>query len=96
MSLKGLPAAAVGLFTFIGLHLPLDMEVFAFADVSGHDFGKLFFVDLAALSALGRIALFLGFGAVFLVISYLLPRLTMGASRQPEAKEQEGDLPSGR
>ena len=37
--------------------------------------GKLFFIDLAALSALGRIALFLGAGAGFLLISYLLPDL---------------------
>jgi uncharacterized membrane protein len=58
--------------------------------------GKLFFVDLAALPALGRIALFLGFGAVFLAISYLLPGLTMGASPQPEAEEDEEDLPSSR
>jgi uncharacterized membrane protein len=56
--------------------------------------GKLFFVDLAALPALGRIALFLGFGGVFLAISYLLPGLTMGPSRQPGAEEDEEDLPS--
>jgi len=34
---------------------------------------KLFFVDLAALPTLGRIGLFLGSGAGFLLISYLLP-----------------------
>jgi len=37
--------------------------------------GKLFFVDLAALPALWRIVLFLGFGGAFLAISYLLPNL---------------------
>jgi len=37
--------------------------------------GKLFFVDLAALSAPGRILLFLGAGGGFLLISYLLPDL---------------------
>lgn len=37
--------------------------------------GKLFFVDLASLPPLWRIALFLGFGAAFLGISYLLPGL---------------------
>jgi len=35
--------------------------------------GKLFLVDLARLSALSRVLLFVGFGAVFLGISYLLP-----------------------
>lgn len=34
--------------------------------------GKLFLVDLARLSALWRILLFLGFGAVFLALSYVL------------------------
>jgi len=34
---------------------------------------KLFFVDLATLPTLGRIGLFLGSGAGFLLISYLLP-----------------------
>jgi hypothetical protein len=37
--------------------------------------GKLFFVDLATLPTLGRIGLFLGTGAGFLAISYLLPGL---------------------
>jgi uncharacterized membrane protein len=37
--------------------------------------GKLFLVDLASLPPLWRIALFLGFGAAFLGISYLLPGL---------------------
>jgi len=36
---------------------------------------KLFLVDLARLSALSRIFLFVGFGTVFLGISYLLPGL---------------------
>jgi len=68
--------------------------------------GKLFFVDLAALPALWRIALFLGFGAVFLAISYLLPGLTVGpsmgpsrqpeAEKKPEAEEGEEGLPSDR
>ena len=33
---------------------------------------KLFLVDLAALEALFRVVLFLGFGSVFLLLSYLL------------------------
>ncbi|PSQ89514.1 MAG: hypothetical protein BRD45_03000 [Bacteroidetes bacterium QS_8_64_10] len=36
---------------------------------------KLFLVDLAALDALWRVLLFLGFGAAFLVLSYLHPDL---------------------
>ena len=32
--------------------------------------GKLFVVDLAAVGTIWRIALFLGFGVVFLVLSY--------------------------
>lgn len=46
--------------------------------------GKLFFVDLAALSALGRIALFLGVGGGFLLISYLLPGLGQDVSPPPK------------
>jgi uncharacterized membrane protein len=37
--------------------------------------GKLFLVDLAALPALWRIALFLASGGLFLVLSYSLPGL---------------------
>ena len=40
--------------------------------------GKLFWVDLAALPALGRITLFLGAGAAFLGISYALPGVGPG------------------
>jgi len=42
--------------------------------------GKLFWIDLAALSAPGRIALFLGAGAAFLSISYALPGVGPGDS----------------
>lgn len=42
--------------------------------------GKLFLVDLAALPALWRIALFLGAGGAFLLISYSLPGLQTPAS----------------
>jgi uncharacterized membrane protein len=44
--------------------------------------GKLFFVDLAALSLLGRIVLFLGTGAGFLLISYLLPGIGGRAAQE--------------
>jgi len=43
--------------------------------VLGAFVGKLLLVDLASLSPLWRIALFLGFGAAFLALSYLLPGL---------------------
>jgi hypothetical protein len=49
--------------------------------------GKLFFVDLATLSALGRIVLFLGAGGGFLLISYLLPDLGDRVDRSPPAAE---------
>jgi hypothetical protein len=42
--------------------------------------GKLVLVDLASLPPLWRIALFLGFGAAFLGLSYLLPGLFPAAS----------------
>ena len=42
--------------------------------------GKLFLVDLASLPALGRILLFLGSGALFLLISYSLPGLITSES----------------
>ncbi|MFB6272604.1 MAG: DUF2339 domain-containing protein [Salinibacter sp.] len=48
--------------------------------------GKLFFVDLAALPALWRIGLFLGFGAVFLAISSLLPSLVVVPTSRPESE----------
>ncbi|MEM8560415.1 MAG: DUF2339 domain-containing protein, partial [Bacteroidota bacterium] len=37
--------------------------------------GKLFVVDLAELDAIWRILLFLGFGALLMLISYLVPSL---------------------
>lgn len=52
--------------------------------------GKLFFVDLETLSTLGRIVLFLGTGAGFLVISYLLPGLGTKASNAAEESVQQG------
>jgi len=45
--------------------------------------GKLFLVDLASLPPLWRIALFLGFGGVFLGISYLLPGLLPSSPPRP-------------
>jgi len=48
--------------------------------------GKLVLVDLASLPPLWRIALFLGFGAAFLALSYLLPGL-LPAARSPVANE---------
>lgn len=45
--------------------------------------GKLFLVDLATLPTLGRIGLFLGMGAGFLTISYLLPGLGGPAGGKP-------------
>lgn len=46
--------------------------------------GKLFLVDLASLAALWRVGLFLGSGAAFLGISYLLPGV-LGAVSESEA-----------
>ena len=40
--------------------------------------GKLFWVDLAAVPVLGRIALFVGAGAGFLLLSYALPQVGLG------------------
>jgi uncharacterized membrane protein len=40
--------------------------------------GKLFLVDLAAVPVLGRIALFVGAGAGFLLLSYALPQVGLG------------------
>jgi hypothetical protein len=37
--------------------------------------GKLFLVDLAQVQALWRVLLFMGFGALFLLLSYFLPNL---------------------
>ncbi|MFB6098202.1 MAG: DUF2339 domain-containing protein [Salinibacter sp.] len=50
--------------------------------------GKLFFVDLASLPALWRIGLFLGFGAVFLAISSLLPSLVVVPPSRPESEDE--------
>ena len=47
---------------------------------------KLFIVDLAQLNALWRILLFLGFGALLLLLSYLFPRLWR-AARHREVEE---------
>lgn len=51
--------------------------------------GKLFFVDLDTLSALGRIALFLGAGGGFLLISYLLPDLGARVDRDAPANRDD-------
>jgi len=50
---------------------------------------KLFFVDLAQLSAGWRILLFLGIGASFLVLSYAFPSLW-----QPPPAERSSNEPS--
>ena len=46
--------------------------------------GKLFIVDLAQLKAIWRILLFLGFGGVFLIISYYFQTLWKGDSKASE------------
>ncbi len=46
--------------------------------------GKLFLVDLAQLKAIWRILLFLGFGGVFLIISYFFQALWKENSNDPE------------
>jgi len=51
--------------------------------------GKLFFVDLASLAALWRIALFLGSGIAFLAISYLLPGFVVGRPKGAGASGEE-------
>ncbi|WP_103030123.1 DUF2339 domain-containing protein [Salinibacter altiplanensis] len=54
--------------------------------------GKLFLVDLASLSALWRIGLFLGSGGGFLVLSYVLPgRLLDGWASATSASTSEGE-----
>lgn len=55
--------------------------------------GKLFLVDLASLPALWRIGLFLGFGAAFLAISYLLPGLVVGPLERAETGGGESAAP---
>lgn len=49
--------------------------------------GKLFFVDLAALPALWRIALFLGAGGGFLLLSYALPGIGHVHTRRGDSLE---------
>jgi hypothetical protein len=53
--------------------------------------GKLFLVDLAELEALWRILLFLGVGAVFLVIGYFIPNLWQSLIEDDE--EEPPDAP---
>ena len=43
---------------------------------------KLFLIDLRYLDAIWRILLFLGFGGLFLVLSYLFQGLTKGATQE--------------
>lgn len=45
--------------------------------------GKLFLVDLASVEAIWRIMLFLGFGAIFLVLSYYFRDLWQDVGREP-------------
>ena len=49
--------------------------------------GKLFLVDLAKLETIWRILLFLGFGGLFLVISYYFPAL-----KKPESESTDKSL----
>lgn len=51
--------------------------------------GKLFFVDLDTLSALGRVVLFLGAGSGFLLISYLLPDLSGAPADDAESRSDD-------
>jgi uncharacterized membrane protein len=53
---------------------------------------KLFLVDLAALHALFRVALFLGFGSVFLVLSYALQ--SWWKTTRPEPSDSAPRAPS--
>jgi uncharacterized membrane protein len=46
--------------------------------------GKLLLVDLAELKAIWRILLFLGFGGLFLVLSYYFQALWKRGSKLPE------------
>jgi uncharacterized membrane protein len=48
---------------------------------------KLFAVDLAQLDAIWRILLFLGFGALLLVVSYAFPSLWRVAESEPAEAE---------
>jgi len=56
--------------------------------------GKLFIVDLASVETIWRIALFLGFGVVFLVLSYffqgVIRDIKASASPEPEPIGTEG------
>lgn len=58
--------------------------------------GKLFLVDLAGVEAVWRILLFLGFGGLFLVLSYYLQRLWKPAPGPPDAFDGNDSLSSGR
>jgi len=39
---------------------------------------KLFIVDLSELETIWRVLLFMGFGAIFLLLSYYFPKLWRG------------------
>jgi uncharacterized membrane protein len=49
---------------------------------------KLFLVDLARLETIWRVLLFVGFGAVFLALSYYFPRLWKVGSKEETATDQ--------
>jgi uncharacterized membrane protein len=54
---------------------------------------KLFLIDLSAVSAIWRIVLFLGFGALFLVVSYFFQgvlRADRPATPEPRSGAAEG------
>ena len=55
--------------------------------------GKLFLVDLARLEAIWRILLFLGFGGLFLVLSYYFQARW---KRSGKSADEFGDGESGR
>ena len=55
--------------------------------------GKLFLVDLARLEAIWRILLFLGFGGLFLVLSYYFQARW---KRSGKSADECGDVASGR
>ena len=56
--------------------------------------GKLLLVDVSQLEAVWRVLLFMGFGAIFLVLSYLFPSLwnidtlrSAGVDSSPEGED---------
>ena len=49
---------------------------------------KLFIIDLAELETIWKVLLFVGFGTVFLALSYYFPKLWKGDTNTPPPAEQ--------